>query len=88
MNYLIWRWFISILFFSSWAIAPAHADTKSSESEVRQLWQLIDYVAVDYSGAVQNGTVISQVEYDEMQEFSTRAQSQVQTLPPHLLRGA
>lgn len=85
MNYLIWRWFISILFFSSWAIAPAHADTKSSESEVRQLWQLIDYVAVDYSGAVQNGTVISQVEYDEMQEFSTRAQSQVQTLPPHPL---
>ncbi|WP_343622723.1 cytochrome c/FTR1 family iron permease [Roseateles puraquae] len=51
------------------------------ESEVRQLWQLIDYVGVDYSGAVSNGAVISTAEYAEMEEFAERAFQQAKALP-------
>ncbi|GAB3384980.1 cytochrome c/FTR1 family iron permease [Massilia agri] len=46
---------------------------------------MLDYVAVDYAGAVQNGAIVSELEYGEMQEFSTRAQNQVKALPPHPL---
>ena len=60
----------------------AHA-AQANEAEVRQLWQLLDYVAVDYAGAVQNGKVVSELEYKEMQEFSARARAQVVALPPH-----
>lgn len=86
MKSVIWRWFVSIVFLGSGAFGPALAGPASGEAEVRQLWQLLDYVAVDYAGAIQNGAVISQLEYGEMQEFSTRAQNQVQALPPHHLR--
>lgn len=75
MKYPIWRWFASIAILFSLAISAAQAEPKSTEAEARQLWQLLDYVSVDYAGAVQNGSVISEVEYGEMQEFSTRAQS-------------
>ena len=57
----------------------ARADTP--EAAVRQLWQLIDYVGVDYSGAVANGAVASPSEYAEMQEFAERAVQQAQALP-------
>jgi len=53
----------------------------SSEGPVRQMWQLLDYVAVDYAGAVQDGAVVSQAEYDEMREFSARALNQAAALP-------
>lgn len=56
------------------------------EQQVRQLWQLLDYVAVDYSGAVSNGAVISDVEYQEMREFSDSALTQSKALPPHASR--
>jgi len=71
--------------FCCCVIGTTHANPKSSEAEVRQLWQLLDYVAVDYAGAVQNGAIVSELEYGEMQEFSTRAQNQVNALPPHPL---
>lgn len=45
------------------------------------IWRLLDYVAVDYSGAVENGRIISVAEYDEMVEFSETASSQIGTLP-------
>lgn len=48
---------------------------------MRQLWQLIDYVGVDYSGAVSNGAVVSAAEYAEMDEFATRALEQAKQLP-------
>ncbi|MFZ2234938.1 MAG: hypothetical protein WAV67_01015, partial [Dokdonella sp.] len=40
---------------SAWAADP--------QSEARQAWQLLDYIAVDYAGAVQNGKVIEPGEY-------------------------
>lgn len=48
---------------------------------MRQLWQLFDYVAVDYAGAVANGVVVNESEYAEMREFSQAALTHVQQLP-------
>lgn len=45
------------------------------------IWRLLDYVAVDYPGAVENGKIISAAEYAEMVEFSETASSQIATLP-------
>ncbi|MFC3458403.1 MULTISPECIES: cytochrome c/FTR1 family iron permease [Massilia] len=85
MKYSIWRRLIALVVFFGCVIGATHANPTSREAEVRQLWQLLDYVAVDYAGAVQNGAIISELEYREMREFSTRAQNQVQALPPHPL---
>lgn len=83
MNYFNWRWLLYAAVFFSCMSGSAHAQTKAPEQEIRQLWQLLDYVAVDYVGAVQNGVVVSTVEYEEMQEFSARAHAQVLVLPAH-----
>lgn len=45
------------------------------------IWRLLDYVAVDYPGAIQDGRVISTAEYAEMVEFSQTVSSQMATLP-------
>lgn len=42
--------------------------------EARKLVALLDYLGSDYKNAVKNGKVISTDEYEEMQEFSKRAQ--------------
>jgi len=83
MKQLTWQciFYLSILLgcFPSYASA-VHPTT---ESKSRQLWQLLDYVAVDYPGAVENGKIVSELEYKEMQEFSARASSEVGVLAPH-----
>jgi high-affinity iron transporter len=60
----------------------------SAEPDARQLWQLLDYVAVDYGGAVADGKVISASEYAEMQEFASSAAQQVQSLPANAAKDA
>jgi len=64
--------------------AMASAQTVTSSDSTKQLWQLIDYVAVDYGGAVAGGEVISEDEYAEMLDFTENAQQQVQALPEHV----
>ena len=49
--------------------------------DAARLAQLIDYVGVDYAGAVQNGDVLNVMEYGEMQEFSSLIVEAVQELP-------
>lgn len=49
--------------------------------EVRTTWRLIDYMAVDYAGAVENGVVVSEFEYAEMQEFAGTIQERIAALP-------
>ena len=61
---------------------PAHAETAPAQT----IWRLLDYVAVDYSGAVANGRVINQAEYVEMEEFSSSIQARIAELPPHAAR--
>ncbi|MEG1327767.1 MAG: iron permease, partial [Janthinobacterium sp.] len=48
----------------------AQAQAPDQGAGAKQLWQLIDYVAVDYSGAVEHGKVISEAEYAEMLDFT------------------
>jgi high-affinity iron transporter len=73
-----------LLFFSTVYAGPASA----ASDDARQLWQLLDYVAVDYGGAVANGTVISEAEYAEMKDFTEKATKQVQALPAHASKDA
>ncbi len=62
-------------------LGSAHGQQVPSETPVRQVWQLIDYVGVDYAGAVANGKVVSASEYAEMREFAENALRQTQALP-------
>ena len=55
---------------------PSHA----SEADVRRVWQLLDYLAVDYGGAVKNGAVLSQSEYSEMREFARSGRDKLAAL--------
>lgn len=56
-------------------------------SDVRQAWQLLDYIAVDYGGAVADGKVVSDGEYAEMREFSAIARERIGALPDNPRRG-
>jgi high-affinity iron transporter len=67
------------------AFAQTSAET---ENQVRQTWQILDYLAVDYAGAVSGGKVAVPSEYAEMQEFSQTARSHLASLPPKEERAA
>jgi len=60
--------------------APAVAASAPS-ADVQTTWQLLDYLAVDYGGAVRGGKVVSASEYAEMREFSTSAVDKIAGLP-------
>lgn len=77
-------WWIATLLCSLFA-APALA--QADEPDARQLWQLLDYVAVDYGGAVENGQIASEAEYAEMLDFTANAARQIETLPAHADKG-
>src|SRR3954447_13949514 len=57
-------------------------------ADVQTTWQLLDYVAVDYGGAVQSGKVVSASEYAEMREFSASAAEKIAALPANPAKGA
>lgn len=74
----------------SFLVLPAMAQESSS---AQTAWRLLDYVAVDYAGAVDNGQVISPAEYAEMVEFAGAVRARLATLPatpaqPQLVRDA
>jgi high-affinity iron transporter len=58
------------------AAAPAAA-----AGDVQTAWQALNYMSVDYAGAVSNGKVISQSEYAEMREFAGTVRQQIGSLP-------
>lgn len=64
-------------------VGAAFAQSVNGTGDAKQLWQLIDYVAVDYGGAVAKGAVVSESEYAEMLDFTDSAQKQVLQLPAH-----
>lgn len=69
-------WFLVFFVAAAGAAVPA-----ATEQSVRQLWQLLDYVSVDYAGAVANGQVTKSSEYAEMLEFSSAARKRLDELP-------
>ena len=66
------------LVLSSLAAVPAAA---AVQGDVETTWRLLDYIAVDYPGAVQSGKVVSTTEYAEMREFSASVAEKVKSLP-------
>ncbi|MCX7586292.1 cytochrome c/FTR1 family iron permease [Phenylobacterium sp. 58.2.17] len=70
--------------------SPVMAQESSS---AQTAWRLLDYVAVDYAGAVDNGQVVSAAEYAEMVEFAAAVRTRLAALPatpaqPQLVRDA
>ena len=63
------------------AFLPAAALAATPQDNVQTAWRLLDYLAVDYSGAVRDGRVISNSEYAEMREFSATVETQLRSLP-------
>ncbi len=79
------RWFTCLLVL---LLSAAAAAAQPADADVRQAWQLLDYIAVDYGGAVADGKVVSDGEYAEMREFSATARERIGALPDNPRRGA
>ncbi|GGI55642.1 cytochrome c/FTR1 family iron permease [Oxalicibacterium solurbis] len=73
--------FIACFLFSLGSTTVSHAQDATTQDKAKQIWQILDYLAVDYGAAVQNGAVASKDEYAEMQEFSANAEKQLSELP-------
>lgn len=61
--------------------STSFAQNKTIEDRAKQIWQMLDYIGVDYAGAVEKGAIISQEEYAEMVEFSRNVEAQIKELP-------
>ncbi len=55
----------------------AHAEA----GDVQTAWRLLDYISVDYSGAVAKGRVTNPTEYAEQQEFAATVSAKIAALP-------
>jgi high-affinity iron transporter len=76
-----------ILLALALCVIPASASA-SPAADVQTTWQLLDYLAVDYGGAVRDGKVISTSEYAEMREFSASARDKIAALPANPAKAA
>lgn len=75
------RWLMALLLVTYALTGGAAHAADTTEAKAKQIWQLLDYVAVDYRGAIANGAVVKVSEYTEMQEFATTAERQLGELP-------
>jgi high-affinity iron transporter len=77
----VWRTCALIfgLMFAVWNAPAVAADDASND--VRQVWKLLDYIAVDYAEAVADGAIINEGEYAEMKEFAETALTRLSGLP-------
>jgi len=57
------------------------AVSQTPAAQAAVTWRLLDYIAVDYVGAVSSGIIIDEAEYAEMREFSTTVIEHLSTLP-------
>jgi len=53
-----------------------------ADQSAQIIWRLLDYVSVDYAGAVSDGKVVSEAEYAEMVEFTASISERLAQLPP------
>src|SRR4029453_12706155 len=70
------------------AIAAVPASAATPAAEVQTSWRMLDYIAVDYGGAVANGRIVSQGEFQEMTEFSASVSKKLAALPGKPARAA
>ena len=61
------------------AAAPMAQAQEASSSQTA--WRLLDYLSVDYAGAVKDGKIISPSEYAEMNEFAGQVRERIAGLP-------
>ncbi len=74
-----------LLLAAAFAPAPARAD----ETQVQTAWRLLDYLAVDYRGAVgPDGRILSPSEFAEQREFSASVAQRIAALPANPQREA
>lgn len=62
-------------------LTPVLAQTPAEDKSPRFIIHLLDYLAHDYGGAVQNGKVVSPSEYDEQVEFAQKVNEIATALP-------
>lgn len=62
------------------ALTPTAAQAEDTSAQTA--WRLLDYVSVDYGGAVADGKVVSASEYAEMTEFGAQIGDRIAALPP------
>lgn len=72
---------LAIAIFLTSLPMQGYAADLANQAKAKQIWQLLDYLAVDYGKAVKDGAVISQDEYAEMREFAATAERQLTELP-------
>src|SRR5689334_23382837 len=63
------------------ALPVTAAEAPADTALVRQTWKMLDYLAVDYSGAVSDGNVVSPAEFAEMREFAATTRKNIGGLP-------
>lgn len=63
------------------ALFSQSAAAQADAGDVQTVWRLLDYIAVDYEGAVSKGKVISTAEYAEMTEFAGTVRRGIRDLP-------
>lgn len=70
-----------LTFFLFFALTPAFANPAYNPAQVSQTWQMLDYLGIDYAGAVSDGQITNEAEYAEMQEFSAAIRQSLSELP-------
>lgn len=76
-----WTFVAGFFLTASLNVTLTYAEDIATQDKAKQIWQVLDYLAVDYGAAVQNGAVVSKDEYAEMEEFSATAEKQLSELP-------
>ena len=78
---------LAVCFLACFHLAlPSTAQADSDA--VLTIWRLLDYMAIDYGGAVHDGAVTSADEYAEMVEFAGSVKEKLDTLPPSAEKAA
>src|SRR5687768_916337 len=88
MMFALWPSLKRILFALLLAATALPTAARADDAAVQTTWRLLDYIAVDYPGAVQDGRIASQLEYDEMREFSAPVSQRLAALPERPQRAA
>lgn len=76
------RFFSLVLISWVLSVPTLSAEPLTTQDKAKQVWQLLDYLAVDYGGSVTDSRVSNEAEYVEMQEFAQTIERQLGELPP------
>jgi high-affinity iron transporter len=63
------------------ALLLSFGSAQALAAEPNTIWRLLDYMAVDYAAAVEDGEVVNELEYEEMAEFAGSVRSGIAELP-------